>query len=233
MNLFYAHPDDIQIPEITIRNQEALHISKVLRYQSGDKINVTDGAGNLYFCEITNIGKSIVDLLLLDKKSEVRRSPFVTLCIGNIKSRDRLEFAVEKATELGVDRIIIYRGDHSQKGNMRMDRIESAVLAALKQSFRLFLPEIHYEESLKSLLFHQKENDLLLMADETTTHTSFIDPEVSSYFLIIGPEGGFSQNERDTLDQKGALKVSLGDKRLRTETAAIIMVDRFKYLQLP
>jgi 16S rRNA (uracil1498-N3)-methyltransferase len=228
MNLFYAHPDDVKLPDITVRDQEAHHITKVLRHQTGDTIHITDGVGSLYHCEIKQIRKSIVDLSLLDKKSEERSTPFVSLCMGNIKNRDRMEFAVEKASELGVDRIIIFRGDHSQKGNVRRDRIESTVLSAMKQSLRLFLPEIHIEESLKNALLHKKEGELLLMADETTVIASEIPRDERSTFLIIGPEGGFSHNEREILKKEGAIQISLGSKRLRTETAAIIMVDRFK-----
>lgn len=228
MNLFYAIPKDIQPTTVTIRDQEAVHITKVLRFQTGDKLHVTDGVGNLYLCEINNIQKSIVELSIVDKKSEKRSTPFTTLCIGNIKKRDRLEFAAEKATELGVDRLIIFRGDHSQKEKIRKDRIESTVLSAMKQSTRLFLPEILFEDSLKSVLYHQKEGELLLMADETTDSVLNKDQSQDSVFMIVGPEGGFSKNERELLNDHNAHRLSLGNKRLRTETAAIVMVDRFK-----
>lgn len=227
MNLFYALPKDIQPTVITIRDQEALHITKVLRYQTGDNLYVTDGVGNMYQCGIINIRKSIVDLSVIEKKTEERTSPLLTLCIGNIKKRDRLEFAAEKATELGVDRLIIYRGDHSQKEKVRKDRVEATVLSAMKQSCRLYLPEILFEDSLKNGLGHQKEGEVLLMADETSD--AEINPDQSkSLFMVVGPEGGFSKSEREILSEQNAHRFSLGNKRLRTETAAIIMVDRFK-----
>tara|TARA_R100001143_G_C3361367_1_gene137096 strand:- start:32772 stop:33467 length:696 start_codon:yes stop_codon:yes gene_type:complete len=231
MNLFYAVPNDIQPSGITIRDQEAVHIVKVLRFQPGDQLHVTDGVGNLYLCEIRDIQKTDVNLSILDKKSEIRSTPFTTLCIGNIKKRDRLEFAAEKATELGVDRLIIFRGDHSQKDKIRKDRIQSTVLSAMKQSVRFFLPDIIFEDSLKKVLEYHKEGDLLLMADETTD--SILDNHRSEYpvFMIVGPEGGFSKNERELLKNYNAHRLSLGNKRLRTETAAIIMVDRFKNRQ--
>lgn len=231
MNLFYASPIDVQPAEITIRDQEAIHITKVLRFQKGDQLHVTDGVGNLYQCEISDIQRSTVDCSIIDKKSEVRSTPFITLCIGNIKKRDRLEFAAEKATELGVDRLIIFRGDHSQKEKIRKDRIESTVLSAMKQSIRLFLPEILFEESLKSVLQHQKEGELLLMADETTDSMFETNQSEKSLFMVVGPEGGFSQKERELLKENSAHCFTLGNKRLRTETAAIIMVDRFKNRQ--
>lgn len=228
MNLFYACPDDVKLPVITIRDQEAHHITKVLRNQVGDKLDITDGSGNHYHCIIKEIHKSIVVVSPFEMKSEVRTKPYVTLCIGKIKNRDRMEFAVEKATELGVDCFVIFQGDHSQKGNVRKDRIESTVIAAMKQSLRLFLPEIHIEESLETALEHQKEGDILLMADETTDSAVDNHPSVSSLFLVIGPEGGFSKKEREILKQAGSVEISLGVKRLRTETAAIIMAERYK-----
>lgn len=231
MNLFYTHPDDVQLPEITIRDQEALHIAKVLRYKKGDILHITDGLGNLYQGIIQEIRKSVVEVSLLDNRSEKRGDPYISLCIGNIKNRDRLEFAVEKATELGVDRIIIFQGDHSQKGNIRKDRIESTVLAAMKQSLRVFLPDIIVEESLVDLLHHLKKEDKLLMADETSDAVGEIQQDGDSLFLVVGPEGGFSKNEREILKKAGAIRVSLGTKRLRTETAAIIMTERYKNSQ--
>ena len=227
MNLFYALPNDVQQSEIIIRDQEALHITKVLRFKNGDLIHVTDGHGNLYHCEIRNLQKSQVTLSIVDKKTELRSDPFITLCIGNIKKRDRMEFAVEKATELGVDRIIIFNADHSQKENIRKDRIHSTVLSAMKQSGRLFLPDIIIEESLKGVLHHHN-GEQLLMTDETTDTLPNKNLDGRPLFIMVGPEGGYSQNERKILKEKKALPISLGNKRLRTETAAIIVIDRFK-----
>ena len=231
MNLFYAPSKDIRQSDITIRDQEATHITKVLRHQIGDSLRVTDGVGNLYLCTIRDIQKSIIDLSIIEKRSEKRTKPFVTLCIGNIKKRDRLEFAVEKATELGVDRLIIFRGDHSQKENVRKERIISTVISAMKQSLRLFLPEMHFGESLKSVLQHQKDGELLLMADESTDLSVEIGQDEKSLFMVVGPEGGFSKSEREILKDKNAHRISLGEQRLRTETAAIVIVDRFKNRQ--
>lgn len=228
MNLFYALQKDIQQNNITIRDQEAFHITKVLRIQIGEKIHVTDGFGNLYLCEISNIQKSSVDLSIIDVKSEEGPTPIITLCIGNIKKRDRLEFAAEKATELGVDRLIFFRADRSQKEKIRRDRVESTVLSAMKQSCRLYLPEVLFEDSMKSALKHHKKGELLLMADETTDSVFNLDQNQDTLFMIVGPEGGFSQNERKILKEINAQPISLGNRRLRTETAAMIMVDRFK-----
>ncbi len=228
MNLFYADPADIYSHEIHIKGQEANHIFKVLRYSQGDSLQITDGRGSLYRCTISGISKEQVTAQIKKQETEVRKKPFVTLCLGIIKKRDRLEFAVEKAAELGADDIILFKGGHSQKGKVREDRIRSAALAAMKQSLRLFLPGVRVVNSLNKALETAGENTALVMADETAAENSGTPQNSDSYFLIIGPEGGFTEEERGLLKSLNVIPFSLGPKRLRAETAAIVMVDRFK-----
>ena len=233
MNLFYVSPADIRHPHIRIKGQEAKHISKVMRYSVSDLIMVTDGLGSRFKCEISTINGSEMDLKIIESSSEKRDLPHLTVCVGNIKKRDRLEFSVEKMTELGVDRVIIFTGEYSQKERVRTDRLESAVLAAMKQSLRLFLPAIQVENSLKDALSLCSDDEKLLMADETSTPENSNREQISksrSLFVVIGPEGGFSEKERKLLQERGAESYSLGKKRLRTETAAIVAADRLKNL---
>ncbi len=228
MNLFYVDPDNIIPPEIHILGQEAKHIARVLRYTVGESLDVTDGRGKRYRCTISGNSKEQVSVKIEETETEVRQEPFVTLCLGIIKKRDRLEFAVEKAVELGADEIILFKGSYSEKGNVREDRIRSTVLAAMKQSLRLFLPDVRVVNSLKQALESADEKAVIVMADETAGgHT---EPVLQSdrYHLIIGPEGGFSDGERDILKSRNATPYSLGPNRLRTETAAIVMTVRFK-----
>jgi 16S rRNA (uracil1498-N3)-methyltransferase len=231
MNLFYANPEDIYLPEVLIRGQEAKHISKVLRYKEGDLLDITDGKGRKFSCKITRIEKDRVAAEVLENQSEERHLPWVTLCVGIIKKRDRLEFAVEKAVELGVDEIVVFRGEHSQKQNVRIERLKDAALSAMKQSLRFYLPEVRVESSIKKALNSMDENTLVIVADETAGEDdSFqkLASEREKFTLIVGPEGGFSKKEREEMNQRGVVSYSLGKKRLRTETAALLMVDRFK-----
>lgn len=227
MNLFYADPKDIQNQNLIVRGQEAQHITKVLRHSVGDTVFVTDGKGKCYRCQINDFKKNTVFLDITEIKEEPTGKPQVTLCMGIIKKRDRLEFSVEKAVELGVAKVILFKGEHSQKGNVREDRLESTAIAAMKQSLRFYLPEINIEESLENAVLSYSGNSRVIIADETIDDS---EPNIKSsqeYFLIVGPEGGFSGNEREFLTTIQADYYSLGKKRLRAETAAIIMVDRF------
>ena len=231
MNLFYTPPENIQLPDIYISGQEAVHISKVLRYSAGDSLHVTDGEGRKFSGTINQISKNNVKVKSEKVVIEERNKPYLILCIGLIKKRDRLEFAIEKATELGVDEIVIFRGERSQKQNVRFDRLQSTALSAMKQSLRLYLPKIGMVSSLKIIFEQKKEkSQTLIVADEMSGENSNSSNENDeNLLLIVGPEGGFSDNERSLLKNYSAIPYSLGNKRLRTETAAILMADRFKY----
>jgi 16S rRNA (uracil1498-N3)-methyltransferase len=212
MNLFYAEPVDVQVSHITIRGQEANHISKVLRFSEGDEIKVTDGQGNLYVCEIDQVLKREITAVIHHKKTAKRRRPHLTLCMGIIKKRDRLEFAVEKAIELGINEIVLFKGVYSQKENVREDRLKAAALSAMKQSLRVWLPEITLMRSLEEALSFPAKDRAIIMADETTDDQKISIPESEKYFLVVGPEGGFSKEERKLLKSYQALPYSLGEK---------------------
>lgn len=232
MNLFYTNPSDIQGNRVVIEGQEAIHISKVLRHSKGDQILVTDGKGNGYECKIFDIKKKSVYLEILNIQSHSEPEPKITLCMGIIKKRDRLEFAVEKAVELGVSKIVLFEGEYSQKGNVREDRLESTAISAMKQSLRFYLPEIVVEKNITEAISKHAQNSALIFADETVEESNQDKKDLSEeYFLIVGPEGGFSSNEREIVKSFDPKYYSLGKFRLRAETAAIVMVDRFSALK--
>ncbi|PWN06618.1 RsmE family RNA methyltransferase [Rhodohalobacter mucosus] len=233
MNLFYAKPEHIHRPLLQLEGGEADHALKVLRYRKGDEIHVTDGEGIHYTAQITETGKGHLIAEITEERSAAEHKPKVIILIGLIRKRDRLEYAVEKCVELGADRILLFRGDHSEKQNVRMDRIEATVLSAMKQSLRLTLPDCQLYQNLSDALKASGKGKLI-MADETADDQQqkiTESPSNEAFRLIVGPEGGFSRQERDLLDQAGAAAYSLGLNRLRTETAAAVMVDRFTRTQ--
>lgn len=230
MNLFYAQLADITVPIIKLKGQESKHAIKVLRYRIGDKILITDGAGNLYHCKINSIGQTDLTAEIETSEFEERSKPEVILLLGLIKKRDRLEFAVEKCVELGADKIVIFKGEHSEKQNVREDRIITTALSAMKQSLRTYLPVIEVAKNLKQAVTMVQNDGGIIFADETENKTESVHNLnlKDQCTLIVGPEGGFSASEREWLKNEGAVPYSLGKKRLRTETAAFAMVDRFK-----
>lgn len=228
MNIFYSPPNTISPNSLRLTDQEAKHATRVLRVRLGDQIHVTNGTGKLYHCKVAEIQKNDVVCNILDANVEDRKEPFVTLVLGLIKKRDRLEFAVEKSVELGADEIIVFRGDHSEKGNVRLDRLESTVLSAMKQSLRVFLPKVSFAESLSDAVNQRDSSASLIYADETVNDASLPKQNHENFMLVVGPEGGFSESERIILQEKRGVPYSLGDKRLRTETAAVTITDRYK-----
>lgn len=228
MNLFYADPSDINDNKIEISGQEAHHISKVLRYNIGDSIFVTDGIGFRYACKIDTISKGGVTALVKKTEFEERPNALITIAIGMIKKRDRLEFAVEKCTELGVNEIVLFKADHSEKTTVREDRIFNTVLSAMKQSLRVYLPGVQYFNTTDQMLSEiDKSYQIVIGDEEADKNSTDLIENGKNYFIIIGPEGGFSERERQMISKQSALRYSLGEKRLRTETAAVVMTDQF------
>jgi len=228
MNQFYASQDQISDTRIELTGQEALHASKVLRKGKGEKILITDGRGKRFIGVIDSVTKSSISVEIQEiEKYEKSVPPFI-LAFGLIKKRVRLEFALEKATELGVSEISLFRGDHSESFNVRMDRIEAAVMSAMKQSLRVFLPAIKMYSSLDELLDQYKDSAQIIHADQhgETNHCE-IKSDAEHVLAVVGPEGGLSERERGILNHSGAERLRLGDYRLRAETAALAMVSRY------
>lgn len=227
MNLFYTHPKNCTGDTLVLKDQEAKHAVSVLRYREGDNIFVTDGVGHLYEGVIRSVrkGEVLVDVKKTSFEEPSKRN--LTLAMGVIKKRDRLEFAVEKAVELGVTRIALFRADHTEKGKVRMDRVEATVMSAMKQSLRVWLPSVDIFESMDELL-EKRSSSLFVVADQKSTNEKLdLSEEDKEVVLLVGPEGGFSKREEVFWGSDSELNTNtilLGEKRLRAETAAVVMV---------
>lgn len=228
MNLFYTEPKEVSAGYFRLLGQEARHASKVLRIREGDEVYATDGKGSLLKGEVENIGKDAITAFITGTEQKSRSEPELVLAMGIIKKRDRLEFAVEKAVELGVSEIILFNSDHTEKTKVRMDRLENITLSAMKQSLRLWLPQVAISDSLDDVL-QEHPNDKKLMAHEKVKKSEW-NPEPagsSKIVLFIGPEGGFSEREVNLAEENDADLVSLGDHRLRAETAAVAFLSQY------
>ncbi len=224
MNQFFTLPEHVSSTHIILTGQEAKHAAKVLRKGIGDSIYITDGAGIRYTGEVEHIGKNELRASIKNKHHFKTPSTTIELCLGLIRKRDRLEFAVEKATELGVSRISLFRADHTEPFKVRIDRIEAAVLSAMKQSLRVFLPQVNTYDSLDDLFERDLKKTLILQADITGQECETVNTRKEErLMMVVGPEGGLSDREQELLKLNNALGVSLGDFRLRAETAAMMM----------
>ncbi len=231
MNFFYAPPENWKDDrsEVEVNDQEAIHISKVLRNSVGDQVYVVDGVGNRSKCKITDISKKSVQLKVLETSSEKEPATKKVIAFGAIKKRDRLEFAIEKAVELDAWEICVFDADHSERSRLNEERLYTQIVSAFKQSGRFYLPELVIKRSLDEVLEQYKEHSILMayLGEEESAIPS--DLKDSGNLLLVGPEGGFSKREADLAKRKGAQFISLGKNRLRAETAVVAFLSQFLF----
>ena len=250
MELFYC--PDAAGGLCRLSPEESLHCVKVLRHRAGDEIHVIDGAGSLYRCRILSDSPKGVEAEVLDSVPDWGGHPYrLTLAVCPTKNNDRYEWFAEKATELGVDRIVPVIGDRSERRVFKTDRLRKIVLSAAKQSLKARVPEV--EEPLKVSEFiaahltapsapgSQAVLKLICYCfeDESRPRISIREalcqdfhsgqnpgtthrrPAPDEIIILVGPEGDFSPEEAAAALAAGFLPVHLGASRLRTETAAV------------
>jgi 16S rRNA (uracil1498-N3)-methyltransferase len=212
--------------------EEAHHSIKVLRKKAGDEIIGIDGHGRMLLCKVKSLGKDLVEMQVIEKQEEWGEHAFqIHLLISPLHKPDRFEWLVEKAVELGVTDIVPYIGKHTVKTGLRIDRMERIMVAAMKQSMRSRLPRLHEPAHLSEAIAASKADwQLVAHADlgqPISTHISAMEGAASAC-ILIGPEGDFAAEELDEALQSGFLPVSLGQNRLRSETAAIHLLGLVK-----
>jgi 16S rRNA (uracil1498-N3)-methyltransferase len=232
MELFYALPEDCSSSAITLRDDEFHHCTRVMRKQTGDEVMVTDGAGNLFRTTITRIERDCVVANIAEIQKNYHESSLrLTLALGMLKNPSRMECAIEKCTELGVAAFIPLQTARVIPHSVKINRWNKIVLAAMKQSCRTILPDISPIQSFGEVLAAASHFELRLIAHEAEELSATI-PSImhdkagmTSAIMCIGPEGGFTDEEVQQAKAAGFISVSLGQRRLRGETAAIAAVN--------
>ncbi|MBB4078213.1 16S rRNA (uracil1498-N3)-methyltransferase [Lewinella aquimaris] len=231
MQLFYD--PDLTVGRHELRDTEAAHVARVLRRKVGESIDLVDGKGGWYRGNITDISKRACTLEVDQLRQETHRSAHtLTLLVAPTKNIDRFEWILEKATEIGIDRIQPFFSEHSERTRLRADRLERVVEAAMKQSLRAWLPQLldpcSFTEAVESAATGDKFLAYLGERNSPLLH-QIVRPRVD-VSLAIGPEGGFSPAEASLALRHGFHYTSLGPHRLRTETAAIAAVHTVELL---
>jgi len=220
MNAFYS--TDITSTAIVLSDQEARHCTKVLRKNLGDKIHVLDGKGSIYESVIKEIGKHEVELEILGKKSEPRNEQLPEIAFGLLKNSSRMEWMLEKLTEIGVRRIIPLRCQRSERKRVNLERWNKILLSAMKQSIRKYLPILE-EPSTVSDLVKSTNSEFKYIASFGPGVPELVSQKLKANpIIMIGPEGDFDTDEMDLAMKEGFRRVNLGQSRLRAETAAIV-----------
>ena len=227
MKLFHG---EVSNNQVIINDEEQTHIVKVLRMRSGEEIFVTDGKGNLAKGNLHFEGKKVSLDILEIKENLPNFSTQLHIAIAPTKNIDRIEFFVEKATEMGISQITLLQTEKTERKNLNIDKLRKQSIAASKQSLRFHFPIINdltkFSDFIKNVdsentfVAHCNENleriDLKMLRQ--AQHDS-----VQSITFLIGPEGDFSDKEIQLVAEKGVKAVSLGSQRLRTETAGVFV----------
>ncbi len=231
MELFYT--TDIDFPYLYLQHEEAIHCIKSLRKNIGDYIHITDGLGNHYYGIITQIErKKDIVTVHAQKQQNFNKSQNLGLCIAPTKNIDRMEWLIEKAVELGVSQIQWIITERSQRKTIPLERMQRIAISAMKQSLQYFLPNFYPIINFSSWLEQQKILQGVIGycgedIDKKPLNTLQITNKQNTYWICIGPEGDFTQNEVKQSLNTGLIPVSIGTHRLRTETAALTAISYF------
>lgn len=223
MQVFYH--SSISTGENHLDAEESRHCVKVLRKQAGDTIQIIDGKGSFYTARIIKADPRLCTFEIIEQTPEIQKDYHIHIAIAPTKNLDRIEWFVEKAVELGVDEFSFVICGNSERKDLKLDRLERKAISAMKQSLKARLPRLN-----KMIHFHTFLEELSAIEEKYIAYVDFEDPSPPlksllqpnrSYCVLIGPEGDFSREEIALALQKGFQPVSLGQSRLRTETAGI------------
>jgi 16S rRNA (uracil1498-N3)-methyltransferase len=216
-----------------LEKEEFRHATQVLRHKTGDIIFATDGLGNLYEAEIKEIQKQQAQLVIKKKETISFDKPKIHLVIAPTKNLDRIEWMVEKCTEIGIGSIHFIISSHSERKTIKTERVQKIIVAACKQSKQYTFPELFEALSFTDFLKNMPDTASGYICTcaacdvEINQLTAKVKDEV---FLLIGPEGDFTQLELNQAKDAGFVSLSLGKSRLRTETAAIVAISQLHLL---
>lgn len=198
---------------------------RVLRLREGDELHITDGRGTLYRAEVEEAHPKHCTIRIVEEHLEWEKRPYrLTVAVAPTKNIDRIEWFVEKATESGIDRIVPILCDHSERKVIKEERLEKIAVSAMKQSLKAYKPEITPLTPIRALLAEPFEGVKLIAHCEEDMERVFMGDVVTKgedVMILIGPEGDFSKEEIEVARKAGFREVTLGQSRLRTETAAL------------
>ncbi|GAB5521576.1 MAG: RsmE family RNA methyltransferase [Rhodothermales bacterium] len=223
---FYAPPDHFDNGYVRLPPDEARHAVRVLRMRQGDPLVVVDGIGGWHEVELTQVQRDQAEGIVRVAKRGVGEPSYdLTLGIALLKQASRFEFILEKAVELGVQRIVPLLTHRTEKPRLKQQRAEHILVAAMKQSGRTRLPVLEQPTPLSEML-ETTPQGLRVLCHEATNPAHQLVAQLQQHSstaatILIGPEGGFTDTEVGVAEQHGWQPASLGPRRLRAETAAV------------
>lgn len=224
MQLFYTPDIDPSLPQYFLSEEESKHAVRVLRLAVGDEVTLIDGKGGLYKAEIKDAHPKRTILQINSVTTGFnKRNHYLHIAIAPTKNLDRVEWFLEKATEIGIDEITLIICQRSERKEAKVERLDKIITSAIKQSIKAYHPVLNAPIALNHFLkqpfdgqkfiAHCDEGEKISLAQSIEKQTR--------YLILIGPEGDFTQAEVDAALQNGYKAITLGESRLRTETAAL------------
>lgn len=241
MQLFYNSEISLKTQQITFDKIESKHIVRVLRKKEGDILKITNGKGLLFDAEISlaNDNKCMATIIAIEEKPKPWNY-FLHIAIAPTKMNDRIEWFIEKATEIGIDEITPIICSNSERRVVKLDRFEKIMQSAMKQSLKFTLPKLNEAQTFSAFINQKMDGKICIAHCESFDKSSrqgqdkgllksIIKPS-EKVTILIGPEGDFSSEEIKKALAKNYLPISLGESRLRTETAALVAVNLVSFI---
>jgi 16S rRNA (uracil1498-N3)-methyltransferase len=224
MQLFYTPDIGTASSTWALSEEESKHCVRVLRLQAGDIIQLIDGKGNFYAAELTDAHPKKTQLKILSVEQDPnKRNHYLHIAIAPTKNIERLEWFLEKATEIGIDEISPIICHRSERKDVKTDRLNKIISSAIKQSIKAWHPVLNEPVALNKLLSGQFEGQKFIAHCEPGDKLNLKDElnPLGRYLILIGPEGDFTPKEIEDAIKNDFKAITLGKSRLRTETAAL------------
>ena len=222
---FYIADFNSSQKEIVLDEDTSRHVVQVLRMKEEEKLNLTDGKGNLMTAEVIDAHKKHCSVKIIDTQHTTQDSRKVTIAISLLKNTSRFEWFLEKASEIGISEIIPLICERTEKQKFRYDRMKGICISAMLQSQQTWLPILHEPKQFNHLAIEQFDNQQKFIAhceESGKKNTLSTIKPLNHSVILIGPEGDFSKQEIELALQNNFIPVSLGETRLRSETAGIV-----------
>lgn len=224
MHLFYT--PDLSGKQYTLNEQESKHCVRVLRLGVGDKIQLIDGKGGFYEAEIDDARPKACSVVIVSEQQEFGKRDFrLHMAVAPTKNIDRTEWFLEKATEIGVDEITPLLCQRSERKVIKAERLEKVITSAVKQSLKAYHPVLNELTAFKKFVGQSFDGrKFIAHCESSDTEKPHLFKTLSAnqdVLLLVGPEGDFSPEEIELAKANGFEEISLGEARLRTETAGV------------
>ena len=220
---FFYQPNIIAAPSLLLSEETSKHCVQVLRMKQGERLQLTDGKGNAYVASISKSDKRYCEVNIESSNFLPPPTRRIVIGISLLKNTTRFEWFLEKATEMGVVEIIPLLCGRTERQHFRFDRMQSIVIAAMLQSQQVWLPLLHQPTNIQTTLQSSTEKQKLIAHCEAGVKPTISTLSIlNAVQILIGPEGDFTLPEIDMALQNNYHPISLGNTRLRTETAGVV-----------